>query len=471
MLDQTRFPRTALVPLSAGLAFFAYTAAEGLRVGDVFRLVPGALLFTSGTAQLLWPGDGRIQQFMAAAGILGTLTSLFGLFAWPFSEALVLGAGSVAAYLTAGAISVQQEPHVEEVPVPERSLRLFAEVAVDDALLATVTTTVPIPTGDEPKRLRAEVYDARSLWEARGWYEKPESYHVAPPPLERPEIRSGRARGVDYEHLSFDSGYEPHPEEPGRARWMSYQPNRRAHAWVVRHADVSRPWLVCIHGYQMGWPLIDLSAFRPSWLHERLGMNLLLPVLPLHGPRKIGRRSGDGFIAGEILDTVHAEAQAMWDIRRMIAWIRAQGGTRIGTYGLSLGGYNASLLACLEDDLACAIPGIPATDFTRLLWRHGPPLHIARFQHLGLRLEDAHEALRVVSPLVLEPKLAKERRAIFGGTADRLVPPDQVRDLWRHWDRPRIVWYAGAHVTFGLHPAVRDLIEQTFRETGMTAPA
>jgi hypothetical protein len=52
-----------------------------------------------------------------------------------------------------------------------------------------------------------------------------------------------------------------------------------------------------------------------------------------------------------------------------------QEGGPIGVYGLSLGGYNTALLACLED-LACAILGIPATDFTGLTWRHGAPLQI-----------------------------------------------------------------------------------------------
>lgn len=468
MRDQQRFPKTAWIPLGAGLLWFAFTAAEGLRFGDVFRLVPGALLFSAGTAQLLWPGDGRIAQFMALAGVLGTLTSLLGLFFWSPIEALLLGTSAAASFVTAGAVSVRQEPHLEDVPVPEPSLRLFAEVAADDALLATVTATVPIPGGDQPRRLRAEVHEARALWEARGFADKPETYHVAPPALLEPSIRGARVRGFDYEHVSFESGYEPLSDEPGRTRWLDYERNRTAHAWVMRHADASRPWLVCIHGYQMGHPLIDFSAFDPRWLHHRLGMNLLLPVLPLHGPRKIGRRSGDGFIAGDILDSVHAEAQAMWDMRRLISWARAQGGTRIGVYGLSLGGYNTALLASVEPGLACAIPGIPATDFTRLVWRHGPPLQIQRFEHLGLKLSEAQEALRVVSPLVLEPNVPMAHRAIFGGTADRLVPPDQVRDLWRHWGRPQIVWYPGAHLTFPLHRPVRALVEETLRGAGLT---
>lgn len=468
MYEQPRFSRIAVVPLAAGLLWLVYTAAEGVRIGDVFRLIPGALLVSAGTAQLLWPGDNRIAQFMALAGVLGTLIAGLGIFFWGFVEPVALGVASIASFLAAGAISVRQEPHVEDVPTPEPTLRLAAEVAADEVLLATMTATVPILVGDEPVQVRDEIAAAKALFAARGWNEKPLDYHVAPPPLERPRLRTLRAAGVDYEHLSFESEYEPDPEEPGRARWLSYRANRTAHAWVVRHPDPARPWLVGIHGYQMGSPLVDLCAFRPRYFVERLGMNLVLPLLPLHGVRKIARRSGDGFLSGRVMDSVHAEAQAMWDIRRILSWLREQGATRIGVHGLSLGGYTAALLASVADDLACAIPGIPATDFTRLVWRHGPPLHLARFEHLGLRRDSVTEILRVVSPLALAPRVPMAHRAIFGGTLDRLVPPDQVRDLWRHWQQPRIVWYPGAHMTFLLHAPVRHLIEDTLRDAAMT---
>ncbi|MDJ0865548.1 MAG: alpha/beta hydrolase, partial [Myxococcota bacterium] len=242
-------------------------------------------------------------------------------------------------------------------------------------------------------------------------------------------------------------------------------PCRTAHAWVLRHRGPERPWLLCINGYQMGTPLVDFGAFRPEWLHHRLGMNLAIGVLPMHGPRRIRRVSGDGFLAGDLLDTVHGFAQTAWDLRRLLSWVRAQGATRVGVHGLSLGGYSTALLASLADDLACAIPGIPATDFARLSWRHGPQRELRRAEELGLGLGETRELKRVVSPLALTPKVPVERRYIYGGSSDLLVPPDQVRDLWRHWERPKICWYPGAHVTFGFHPQVRRFVQDALRES------
>jgi hypothetical protein len=125
------------------------------------------------------------------------------------------------------------------------------------------------------------------------------------------------------------------------------------------------------------------------------------------------------------------------------------------------------LLAALDDDLACVVAGIPATDLARLTWRHGPTMQVRFTEHGGLVNDEVGEVLRVVSPLVLAAKVAHDRRYIFAGVADRLVPPDQPRDLWRHWDRPKIVWYQGGHMTFAMHPEVERLVEQAWREAGI----
>jgi dienelactone hydrolase len=196
-------------------------------------------------------------------------------------------------------------------------------------------------------------------------------------------------------------------------------------------------------------------------------LNLVIPVLPLHGARKIGRRSGDGFLTGDILDCVHAEAQAMWDIRRVLNWVRAQSESQIGVFGLSLGGYNAALLSTLEDDLACAIAGIPLVDIPDAMIRHGLLSAIGYQEPESLDTDHMAETMRVVSPLALKPRLPVERRFVFAAVADRLVPPEHAARLWEHWDRPRVEWYQGAHMTFRAHPRVRLLVEEGLRAAGL----
>ena len=109
----------------------------------------------------------------------------------------------------------------------------------------------------------------------------------------------------------------------------------------------------------MGTPNIDLSLFHAQWLHEELGLNVLLPVQPLHGRRRRGSPKGTTYPAGDLLDNVHGAAQAVWDVRRALSWIRSQDpDARIGLTGVSLGGYVGALVASLDPDLACAILGV-----------------------------------------------------------------------------------------------------------------
>jgi hypothetical protein len=75
--------------------------------------------------------------------------------------------------------------------------------------------------------------------------------------------------------------------------------------------------------------------------------------------------------------------------------------------------------------------------------------------------------MRVVSPLALEPRLPVERRFIFAAAADRLAPPEHAARLWEHWDRPRVEWFQGAHMTFRAHPSTRLLVEEGLRAAAL----
>ena len=211
----------------------------------------------------------------------------------------------------------------------------------------------------------------------------------------------------------------------------------------------------------------DFAGFDARWLHRRLGLNVAIPVMPLHCPRRVGRRGGDGFLTGDFIDTIHAQAQAVWDVRRLIGWLRARGAPTVGIYGVSLGGYTAALLASLEEDLGCVIAGIPASDFLRLMQAHVPSFVVRAATRLGLSLERIRRVLRVVSPLALRPLVPYERRFLYAGLADQLASPDHARDLWQHWDRPHMTWYQGGHVSFLWEDEVRALLRKALSSSGL----
>jgi hypothetical protein len=359
-------------------------------------------------------------------------------------------------------------PNRESPPTPP-SLALAGQAAIDELVLAVMRLTRRTPPPAEIERVEREATDALAMFRTRGWLDDPASYHDHPPPLRRKDvmIRKARSGAIRYTVMSFESGYQPNAGEPGRERWLADRENRTAYVWMLRH-DEPRPWLVCVHGAAMGQATADLRVFRAAWLHTMLGLNVALPIQPRHGPRRAGLPVGVGFPDQDLMDNVHAVAQSVWDIRRVLHWIReTQTSDRIGVQGLSLGGYTVALLAGIESDLSCVILGIPAVDFTALMEQHAS----ARFRsdpRLERLTELASQVHWVVSPLAFEPRVPYDRRFIYAGLADRLIhPARQVNVLWRHWQEPDITWMPGGHVGTFMSRAAQEFLERSLRSSDM----
>jgi hypothetical protein len=440
MLAPQRYNFWALLPVFAGLCWLNAGSGWGL----IFTIWPGALLLSSGVALLLMPGDPRITRMMAVGGLLGML---LGLFFWAFDNGAFLGALlSVGSFVLAGREGLRLMPEVDNVPLVPREIDIYARTALDEALLGYFSATASVPGGGDADDCIEALKAQRAAVQRLGFDRDAAGLHQRPEPPDHVEWQPRRALGQDFRVLHFDSDFAAHPEIPGADHYMAYESNRQTAAWVFEHEGEDRPWLLCVHGYRMGHPLLDFSLFPPKVLHEKYGLNLLMPVLPLHGPRRAGRRTGDQFLDGDLRDLFHAECQTLWDLRRHLAWLRARGAQRIGALGFSLGGYNTALLAGFEQ-LDFAIAGIPVSDLPSVLWPNQPDLHQKYFAQQGADPDLLREVLTPVSPLARACALPVQRRYVFGGLADRLVPPAEVAKLAAHWQvTPH--WYPGGHVTF-----------------------
>jgi hypothetical protein len=378
------------------------------------------------------------------------MIAVVGSFVLPLATVFAFTAFATISFVVAGYASLRAAPPHLDVPKAPPSVAFSARVAVDEAVLAAQDLIGARPSAAALERIREELDTARELFAARGWLADPATYHREPPALNSPRLetrrlRSGRHR-ISYEALAFESGYVPDSDEPGRDRWLNYEANQTARAVILQHPGAPRPWLVCLHGYSMGNTRFGLWIFDAIRLHHELGLNVAMPVLPFHGPRQEGRFSGEGFLGSDFLDTIHAEAQTIWDVRRLLGWIRAQqNAPAVGVHGVSLGGYNAALLAGLDTELSCVIAGIPAVDLARLVWHHAPPAIVRSIERAGIERDDVAELHRVVSPLAFVPKSPTLERSIYAGIGDRLIPVDHPLDLWEHWGRPRIAWMRSGH--------------------------
>jgi hypothetical protein len=355
----------------------------------------------------------------------------------------------------------------DEVPDVETSLRVVAEAALDRGFSLGMNYLTELPRPAQLRRARADAAAMAAFMADGGFHDDPTTYHRTPPSPGRARLRPARVwlgrRPTAYQSLALPSDYEPHPGEPGGVRWLEHPRNHTLHAQLFEHAGAPRPWLIGVHGFGMGTPVANFTVFQPERLHRELGWNVVLPSLPLHGLRGVGRMSGGEVLAPDYLRIVHLLAQGVWDVRRIIAWIRARGGTQIALYGISLGAYVSALVSALEDDLAGVIAGIPAVDFANLARDHEP----RRLRRYGsdARVDWGHvrQATHAVSPLAFAPRVPRERRFIFAGTADRVARPDQARALWRHWDRCTIHWFAGGHVAAQWNPTIAPFVDTSLR--------
>ena len=361
-----------------------------------------------------------------------------------------------------------EEARIPGVPATRLTPSLIGHVVMDESIMSLAVGPNRFPRREDYERVGAELSQARRQFVDHGWLEDPTSFHRTPPPLTEPSMSRGWALGRSYERLWWPSGFEPHPGLPGGDRWLGFESNRTASAWMLRHPGRDRPWVVCIHGFGTGSVFMDLISFHAAHLHDDLGVNVVAIVLPVHGARKPNRLSGEEFLGFDLMNSVHGLTQALWDVRRLLTWVRGQNPTAVGLFGVSLGGLVTALVAAFEADLALTLAGIPMIDFPDLIRHHAPHhLHMRSIEHniLDGTAQDVH---RVVSPLAMPVAAPHGARAIFAGLGDRLATAEHARRLWVHWEEPETCWFPGNHVGYLWSEKTWRFVDSALGSRGLT---
>ncbi|MFW6052151.1 MAG: alpha/beta hydrolase family protein [Myxococcota bacterium] len=272
-------------------------------------------------------------------------------------------------------------------------------------------------------------------------FESPDAFFPHP---ERAAVRQiavrsfGRAGEVA--DLTWESGYVPFNPDVAE-RYLRSDANRTAHARCFVHRDGPRPAVVLIHGYMGGTPGVEERAWPIDWMFRR-GLDVVLGVLPFHGPRGPGPFRRPPFPGSDPRMTVEGFRHAIADLRALADWLRCRGSRAVGAMGMSLGGYTTALWATV-DPLAFAVPFIPLAS-------------VADFAREGGRLvgtpaeqERQHELLeavyRVVSPLARPVRVPPEGRLVVAGRADRITPMSHAERLAAHFEAPLEV-FPGGHL-------------------------
>ena len=274
---------------------------------------------------------------------------------------------------------------------------------------------------------------------------------------------------ISWDVLTFDSPRTLPTALAAEAGWLDAPPTKRAHVRLLTHPGEARPWVIAVHGAEQGKDL-DLVALRAKHLHETLGLNVAVPVLPLHGHRRVpGIRVPDVDPVANIAWALVAVAE----LRALRRWIAAQGDPPVGVQGVSLGGYLTALAAGVEPDLDVVVAGIPMVSINRLLARHAVRSLSRDGRRMGalLRADTVRELERFVDPLQFEPGVPVDRRHVIAGLVDRITTPHQALVLWEHWGRPEITWFPGGHLGHAWSRDARAHVDRALAELGPTKPA
>ena len=359
---------------------------------------------------------------------------------------------------------------IPDVPAPAPSIGLAAAVALDKLFISPAGLIGSIVPTSVYAASSNELDEALAYYGANGWLDDSSSYFGTPSAPSEVEVRRVERRNGPFEMLRFPSGWAPHQGEPGGERWCSFTADRQAYVRLLRHEGGPWPWLVAVHGQNMG-RAGDIDTLRVRHLHQELGINIALPVLPLHGKRRAGFRPEQQFVSNVYpVNNVIGLAQSMWDLRRLLAWLREhEAAPSIGALGYSLGSYAVALLSTLDAGLDCVVAVIPSADMAEPLRAVEPLAPSKQRAHRTVHDWRSTVAHSVVSPLARPCLVPCERRFIVAGQGDQVAPPAGAVLLWKHWEQPSILWRPCGHLTTARSAAYDGYLTASLGSSGLTA--
>jgi hypothetical protein len=241
-------------------------------------------------------------------------------------------------------------------------------------------------------------------------------------------------------------------------KYYRAQRNRTCHARWFRHNQPGHPCVVLLHGYMGGSYAIEERIWPVKQLFDA-GLDVVLSVLPFHGPRRSEARGflPPSFPSSDPRFTIEGFRQLVFDHRALLDFLRRSGAAGLGLMGMSLGGYSAALLATLDAQLQFLLLFIPLASIEDFAHRHGrltgtPEQQRAQWQAL-------RDAQWPVSPLARAPALPAERVVVLAGDSDLVTGRPHAEQLARHFGVAPHFFPGGHLLHFGRERAFSALWE------------
>jgi pimeloyl-ACP methyl ester carboxylesterase len=202
--------------------------------------------------------------------------------------------------------------------------------------------------------------------------------------------------------------------------------------------------LIALHGYGGGhfrteewmWPIRETLD---------LGFDLVIMVLPYHGPRIESDRRylPPRFPSRDVRFTIEALRQTHFDFAALHDWLRYEGAIRVGLAGVSLGAYCAALIATLDRQLSSLIHVTPLGCMATLSDRQ------RRF--IGTQSEQNEQrdvfgrAFDPVNPLRRKPLINPDSVIVIAGEGDGITGLHHARLLADHFQCAQQT-FPGGHI-------------------------
>jgi len=245
--------------------------------------------------------------------------------------------------------------------------------------------------------------------------------------------------------LSWDTHWRPvHPE--AEAFLARHPRNTRGYLRWWRH-DKPSPVAIAVHGWGGGAYALEERFFRAKQLFAA-GLDLVIYTMPHHALRRDFRRGvRPAFPNSELIRTHEGFSQAIYELRQVAAWLRAQGAPAVTAMGMSMGAYTAALWSTVSADVDHLSLFIPVASLGDLQWELGQNKAMRSIvRAAGLAQDTYQSGFSAVTPVLRAPLLPPEQVLVVAGARDRLIPREHAERLAAYFSDGQVTEFPGAHL-------------------------
>jgi hypothetical protein len=227
---------------------------------------------------------------------------------------------------------------------------------------------------------------------------------------------------------------------------LDHAESNAATAYVYRHGPLGeRPVVVWVPGQYV----VDLALIPISWFTRevvRRGADVVLLVPPYHLERTPrGFDSGDAVFATSPADHLNLFAQELSDLRRLIAWLRAQGAQTVGGFGGSVGAMLLVRVETWDSPLDFLTVFIPMIHLAGVLDRSDAEPMRRRLREEGRSLDEMRRIYAALDPTLDPPRINPARISVLHGKYDLVAPASATLAWARAWGVTRLRAYERGH--------------------------